>query len=119
CDLSVTSSVTSPPCCAFAGSTHSASSSSVRGRNILEIANRIIPSLCEGRNVGKRDCPVRRPERPHTTDARWPLATTSTWNDDVPLKVENAANGNLIHAASCAWESSGERPTAWANVPTI
>jgi len=28
------------------------------------------------------------------------LATTSTRNDDVALEVENAANGNLIHAVS-------------------
>src|SRR5204863_10101379 len=33
-----------------------------------------------------------------------PLATTSTRNDDVALTMETAANGNLIHAASWAWE---------------
>src|SRR6266516_942030 len=48
----------------------------------------------------KRDYPVRRPERPYTGDYGWPLAPTSTGNDDSALKVKNAANGSLVHAAS-------------------
>src|SRR5689334_23955883 len=38
-----------------------------------------------------------------------PLATTSTGNDDVALEVENAANGNLIHA-SLRFGKSSKQP---------
>src|SRR5437870_11102128 len=43
--------------------------------------------------------PVDRPAATHL-DARRLLATTSTGDDDVALEVKNAANRNLIHAAS-------------------
>lgn len=37
------------------------------------------------------------------------LATTSTGNDDVALEVNNAANGNLIHGASCDGRGAARR----------
>src|SRR2546425_7782100 len=105
---SVTEPCTLAVCCAASGRATSSATADTAPNVALLIVSRMFRFPHAERFVCVRKNPRKRSHRPCGRLAgkaaryarRVGLMTTSTRDDDVALKVQNAANRNLIHAAS-------------------